>query len=168
MAYPLQALVLVADRRENAAAALVAAAEQEWRDACRAVERCQEEVKRYGRWRVEEEKRLFESIRETPVARKRLDEHNEAIRALRQREADLEQALVDAEADRDKKAAALAEAKDAHREALKEKQKIAEHRARWIEGEKVEALRSEEAELEESFRPAADSAEEMGPWENPA
>jgi hypothetical protein len=112
-------------------------------------------AKEYAAKRPAEEAALFEKIKNLVLERKRLDRYHDAIAALRQRELELFdlaekewQKVRDAEA-------ALAQAINAHKEAVRDVSKFEEHRNIWWTAEKRRLEEIQELEAEETAGTAA-------------
>jgi hypothetical protein len=112
-------------------------------------------AKEFAAKRPAEEAALFDKIKNLVLERKRLDRYHEEIAALRQRELELYdlaeqewQKVRDAEA-------ALAQAINAHKEAVRDVSKFEEHRNIWWTAEKRRLEEIQELEAEETASTAA-------------
>jgi hypothetical protein len=112
-------------------------------------------AKEYAAKRPAEEAALFEKIKNLVLERKRLDRYHDEIAALRQHELELFdlaeqewQKVRDAEA-------ALAQAINAHKEAVRDVSKFEEHRNIWWTAEKRRLEEIQELEAEETAGTAA-------------
>jgi len=149
MKYPLRPLLSVRVLREDNAAAEVAIAKRRVTEALHAVEKRKQELQDYLVWRVEEENRLFEEIRNRELESEEIDQHRETVRNLRVKDAEYEKRVSDAEQDVVRAREALARAEEAHRLAVKDRQKIDAHRELWQEEENKRIARAEESEMED-------------------
>ena len=103
----------------------------------------------YRAWRVKEENTLFSGFRNKRINIKKLDDFKLNIQFLREKEIDLKRKLSEAADARQEAAEALEEARRAYFAALREKQKIEEHKKAWAEAERKETERLEDKEMEE-------------------
>jgi hypothetical protein len=124
-------------------------------EATAKAEEADQAAKDYAARRPAEEAALFDKIKNLVLERKRLDRYHEEIAALRQRELELFdlaekewQKVRDAEA-------ALAQAINAHKEAMRDVSKFEEHRNIWWTAEKRRLEEIQELEAEETAGTAA-------------
>jgi hypothetical protein len=147
--YPLAPLMSARLYREDAAKRETLKAFYATREAQKIAKQARDELKRYQKWRPEEEKRLFEKIRGKVVPQSELDAHREDIQRLRTEEIEKEKKAAEA----DKAAAKALEHENAMRAAqivtIRDREKIMEHQRRWLDAERKREEAAEEKELEE-------------------
>lgn len=149
MKYPLKPLLSVRLLREENAAAAAVVAKRRVTEALQAVEKRKRELQDYLVWRVEEENRLFEEIRNRELESGEIEQHRETVRNLRVKDAEYEKRVSDAEQDVIRAREAQAKEEEAHRLAVKDRQKIDAHRELWQEEENKRLTRAEESEMED-------------------
>ena len=153
--YPLARLLALREHREKRAQAEVVKRRRLVEDARKKAEEAERVAKEFAERRPAEEAALFDKIRNQVLERARLDRYHEEIAALAARELEL---FDLAEQERAKVIAAekaLAEAVEAHREALREVSKFEEHRAIWWQAEQKRREDIQELEAEETAGLAA-------------
>lgn len=147
--YRLEGLLSARRVKEDRFAREARQATQAVVDAEAAEAAARDELERYRAWRPGEEKRLFEEVRGHILSQDELDRHRDDVDELKRRELRLEEALE--EAGQAVLAAKEEEARAKQRlaEAIKDRQKIEEHRQRWWREEQKRIEMAEEAELED-------------------
>ncbi|MBO4312447.1 MAG: YscO family type III secretion system apparatus protein [Desulfovibrionaceae bacterium] len=150
--YPLEMLLTVRRHREDAAANNVKRAESSLKAAEQLAETRRSELAQYQAWRSEETERRYEAIMGSRCTLKELDDFRAGLAALDAREAMKAEAAELAARDAEMMRGNLEKARAAARAAQKERAKIQAHKDIWTEGDKKEAERKEDLELEE-FRP---------------
>ena len=109
----------------------------------------QESLSDYIIWRNAEEARRYDSLTNTQLDVAGLDDFKHEILALRHKEASYEEALLEAEKNLKAADEALAKAREAHRKALGDLNKIEEHRKVWQVQQQKEEERKAEWEMED-------------------
>lgn len=153
--YPLAAMLSTRKIREDRAARESRQARAAVEEAKEAAAAAYEKWRAHREWRPGEERRLFESVRGEILSRTELDGHVGDIEALRAAELRLEEAYRAAE---QAVTAAEAEAEKArvrHAAAIRDREKIDEHRKLWQREEDKRLEMAEEAELEDFPSPGA-------------
>ncbi|MBG0775373.1 MAG: YscO family type III secretion system apparatus protein [Desulfovibrionaceae bacterium] len=158
--YALKDLLRVRNFRETTAANEVAACRRRLEEAERAIAARTRELAEYHGWRVNREGELFDGITGRMVHLNDLDDLKQKIALLREREAEHEQRVLDAESERDKRQGEVATAQERHRTAARDKAKIEEHRKIWLEEERKAAEFAADKELEDFRAPDRDALEE--------
>lgn len=151
--YPLAELVSVRALRETTASREVSVAQEALDEARVALLRAKEELEAYVAWRVEEEKLCYEKVMNQKIRLGDLESLKQEIRGLRERESDHRQAILDAEKQVGECEAALGEAKVAHHRAVRDLEKLEEHREIWDTEQALITARKEEDEMDD-FRVA--------------
>ena len=153
--YPLARLLALREHRVEMAKAEVSRRRRLLEEAKAKAEEADRVAKEFAERRPAEEAALFEKIRNQVLERKRLDRYHEEIAALAARELELfdlaEKEWVKVKAAED----ALAQAIQAHKEAVRDVSKFEEHRAIWWEAEKKRREEVQELEAEETASIAA-------------
>ena len=149
--YPLTDLVNIRDLREQEAAQQVSAARQRLEDAKAAVIQANEDWVSYHEWRIEEEKRSFARILEKEVSLQRLEEQKQEVHALRDKETEYREKILEAERQVVESESFLQEKLQEHRQAQHDLQKLHEHRELW-EAELVQVLSKKEEDEMDDFR----------------
>lgn len=140
--YELTDLLKVRELREDAASKEVTRA-QEKLESCEAyLERKKKELEDYKQWRPGEEDRLFAKIMKKEISQEKLNEVKAQVAILREKELVIEKEVEEAED-------ALEQAKENHRKAMRELEKIKEHKIHWTEEAKKEAEFLADKEMEE-------------------
>lgn len=153
--YPLARLLTLREHRVETAKAGVSRCRRLLEEARLKAEEAERVAEEFAARRPEEEKALFEKIRNQVLERKRLDRYHEEIAALAARELELfdlaekERAKVKTAED-DLRRAVLA-----HQEAVRDVNKFEEHRKIWWEAEKRRLEEIQELEAEETAATAA-------------
>lgn len=147
--YRLEALLSARKIKEDSAARVARAAGFAVTEAKDRLEEAKLEYERYRLWRPQEEEKRFVEIRTRVLPQTDLDDYRAGIEALRQKELELEDAIETAKQ-------AVLKAEEAEREAkrllvvaARDKEKIAEHRKRWLREELKRQAEAEEKEMED-------------------
>lgn len=147
--YELADLLKVRELREDSASKAVAQA-QEKLESCEAyLERKKKELEDYKLWRPGEEDRLFAKIMKKEISQEKLNEVKAQVAILREKELVIEKEVEEAEVAVKEAKEALEQAKENHRKAMRELEKIKEHKIHWTEEEKKEAEFLADKEMEE-------------------
>ena len=152
--YPLQDMVRVRTHREDQASQAVTRARRLLREAREAVQRQQEELAAYTAWRLAEEKRQLDSLLRRLLKLGEIADVRHAISLLRDREFELQDLLKQAEAAATKAEAHLEECRQRQVKAVRDLEKLVEHRKLWELDRARELELAEDLELEE-FTPGA-------------
>ncbi len=147
--YPLKDLLKVRKLREDKALEAVMAAQRKLEEALRYLEAQKEALRSYHQFRLQEENRLYSTIIGKTVARSRVDEVLAEIAHLRNEELMHEKRVSEAQKNLETAQKDLDLAKKAHRDSIKNRQKIEEHRDIWLEEFKKEQEFFLEKELED-------------------
>jgi Type III secretion protein YscO len=107
----------------------------------------------YIGWREGEERRLFKTLQDKLVPLVEIEKHNQKVGLLRDRDAQLEQAIQQAELNRKKAKQALQQAKALHNEAIKTVEKYSGLVSDQQQAQAKHAQLREELELEEFNSP---------------
>lgn len=145
----LDDLLTVKRRREDRAMAAVAEAKRSLERQQQLLETKSRELADYQAWRKEEAERLFEAVRHQQVARNRLERYRQDVALLQQRELQLQKELAAQERTVEAAEADLSRARAQRQEAHKEVVKFEEYQKQTSEEQALEAVRKEEAELED-------------------
>lgn len=155
--YPLKQLLAAREFRQEQAERATHAAMQEAENARQTAATAKETWQRYQVWRPGEEIRLFNLLRGQIVTQTELHNHQQQIQDLRQKERDLEQTWHEAEKavlTADQKVSAARIRQNA---AIRDANKIEQHRQRWQLAENRRIEENEALELEEfPYRPGED------------
>lgn len=152
--YPLQALLSVRHYREEAAQNALRLAERVLAQAREEVNRRQEELERYRRWRPEEEERRYAAILGKGLSSGQLADFRTALSELTQAEQQRVMDVTAAQKEVTQQEQAVSRARQAVAQARRDAAKIEAHRDIWRERDKRESERQEDLELEEFSSPA--------------
>ena len=147
--YRLEALLSARKAKEDRAAREARAAAFAVAEAKKKAEAAREELGRYRLWRPEEEERRFAAIREQVLSQTELDRFRYDLEALRARESELEETAEAAERAVDEAEQEERKAKQRLVAAAKDREKIEEHRERWLREELKRQEAAEEKEMED-------------------
>lgn len=154
MAYLLQDLVRVRELREDRASKALTVARRRTREAEQALEDRRRELAEYREWRLQEEERLVQSIMLKKVKLGEITDLRLEIIGLRERELEFTDRVHRAEADLTKAREEEEAARQAHKKATQELEKLLGHREEWEQEQSREAERAADLELEEFTMPA--------------
>ncbi len=149
MKYPLQDLLRVRNIREDNAANELARRRTEVEAAEKIVEQRKQELKEYTEWRIRREEELYQEIIEKKVQLKELDDLKQSIGLLREKEFVYEDRIREAERLLREAQEALEQAHEEYRAAVKNRQKIDEHKSIWAQEEAKIDEANQEKELED-------------------
>ncbi len=164
MSYALQDLVRVREHREEQASEAVARARRLLREAEAALVQAQTNLAEYAAWRIEEEQRMLDGLMRRVLRLGELNDTRQDIALLREREFDFIDKVKQAEAAVAKAEAHLDECRQRHAKAVRDLEKLVEHRAQWQHERTLEMERTEDLELED-FSPRAASSAIGDPYE---
>jgi hypothetical protein len=149
MKYILDDLMTIRDHREKEALSRILKARKILEDAKRSAEEKTEELISFARWRVNEEKRLFDEIKNTIQRRCYLDYFLQSVDELKEKQNILKKQLIRAKQ-------CIAQAEDEVQKANKvyamrhrEKKKLQEHKQKWRQRMMMIELQNEENNLDE-------------------
>jgi type III secretion protein O len=151
--YLLQDLVRVRQHREEQASEAVARAVRLLKEAQAALTEAQQNLADYTVWRVQEERRKLDSVMRRVLKLGELSDVRQEIALLREREFEFVDKVTQAEAAVVKAEAHLDECRQRHAQAVRELEKLLEHRALWQRERALEQERAEDAELEDFSSP---------------
>jgi hypothetical protein len=147
--YPLQDLLRLRKLREDDASNAVTRARKAVRDAEDALEAQKKALEDYRIYRVKEEDRLYEQIILKQIHLTDLDDVKQAIGWLRERELMEIKKVADAESVVQKANEAVVDAQKVYQQAVRDTQKIEEHKALAMAEWQKEQERNADLELEE-------------------
>jgi flagellar biosynthesis chaperone FliJ len=151
--YPLQDMVFVREHREEKASVAVQTARRVVREAERALAEKEQALAEFSAWRIAEEERLIQSIMRRPVKLGDINDMRLEIATLRERELDYIDQVRKAEGELDRAREALEKARQAHRQAQQDLEKLIEHRTEWQRDQQEESERLADLELEDFIGP---------------
>jgi hypothetical protein len=162
--YTLQELLRVREFRETSRANEMKVKKARLNDAERMVAIKKEELSEYRIWRVQKEDSLYEEVQGSYISLKDLDNLKLKVSLLREKEALLDNNLVEAEKARETVREEFQRARNAYHHAVREKRKIEEHKKIWLEEMAREEERATDKEMEEFQRRMIhpDMEEEIG------
>lgn len=157
--YPLSDLLRVRLLREDKAMELLLVARKKVEEAFVFLNQKKDELSKYRVFRVNEENRLYDTIMGKKVPRTRVDEIKAEVAALQAEELAYEKRVIEAEASLEAAEKNLAQAQDFYQQAVRNRQKIEEHRTIWLEEDRkirefllekeLEDFRRRESEFED-------------------
>ena len=149
MPYVLQPMIRIRQRREDAAGALLVAARVEGRAAAKALEERKEELAEYERTKEERRDRVYDAVMGRPCTMDDLDKAREGVARIDEEGILKADNVARAEGALHEKQEASAAAQSALNLAIKNRMKIEEHRAAWVEEDRLDQERHAEFELED-------------------
>ncbi len=152
-AYLLQDLVRVRQHREEQAGQAVARARRALKEAKDALTQAEKNLTDYAAWRVQEEKRKLDALMRRILKLGELSDVRQEIALLREREFEFVDLVQQAESALAKAETHLEECRQKHAQAVRELEKLIEHRTLWQRERLLEQERSEDLELEEFSGP---------------
>jgi hypothetical protein len=147
--YLLQDLVRVRQHREEQASEAVARARRLLKDAQARLTQAQKDLADYTVWRVQEERRRLDALMRRVLKLGELSDARQDIALLREREFEFVDQVTQAEAAVTKAETHLDECRQRHAQAVRDLEKLLEHRTLWQRERAQEMERAEDIELEE-------------------
>ncbi|CAM2005076.1 type III secretion system stalk subunit SctO [Acanthopleuribacter pedis] len=147
--YVLQDLLNIRNMREDEAQQGITVAKYKVEEAARAIQDKIKEKEEYVAWRLKREIELYDGIKGKKVKLRDLDDLKERIFMLRQRDLAFEKAIEDAKRAKVDAEKAVEVAIQKHKAAIKERQKIDEHKKIWLEEKLAEENDKQEKEAED-------------------
>lgn len=151
--YDLEDLVRVRQHREEQASEAVTKARRALRDAEAAHLQAQTALADYTVWRVMEERRRMDGLMQRVLKLGEISDARAEIALLREREFEFVDRVKQAEAAVAKAEDHLQTCRSKHTLAVRELEKLLEHKMSWQREEALEMERVEETELEDFSRP---------------
>ena len=155
-AYPLQDMVRVREHREDQATQAVTRAQRQLKEARAALERKQQELVDYTAWRLAEEKRLLDSLMRRQLKLGEISDVRATIGTFRDRELELKDEVVQHEKAVAKAETHLEECRQRQIQAVRDLEKLVEHRSIWQRARSLEQEIAEDLELEDFSGPRGD------------
>ena len=149
MPYLLQPMIRIRQRREDAAGAALVAARVEERAAAKTLEERREELAEYERTKEERRDRVYDAVMGRPCSMDDLDKAREGVARIDEEGVLKADNVARAEGVLHEKEKASAAAQGALNLAIKNRMKIEEHRAAWVEEDLKEQERIADFELED-------------------
>ena len=149
MPYVLQPMIRIRQRREDAAGVALVAARTEERAAAKTLEERKEELAEYERTKEERRDRVYAAVMGRPCTMEELDMAREGVSRIDEEGALRADNVARAEGFLHEKEAASAAAQSALNLAIKNRMKIEEHRAAWVQEDLLDQERHAEFELED-------------------
>ena len=149
MPYLLQPMIRIRQRREDAAGAALVVARTEERAAAKTLEERKEELAEYERTKEERRDRVYAAVMGRPCSMEELDMAREGVSRIDEEGILKADNVARAEGVLHEKEEASAAAQSALNLAIKNRMKIEEHRAAWVEEDRREQERNAEFELED-------------------
>ncbi|MCH2204077.1 MAG: type III secretion protein [Fuerstiella sp.] len=166
MKYVLQDLLQVRQFREDGAATAVTRQRLRVDEAQKTVEDRRRELAEYTQWRIAQEKKLYDDIIDHRVQMKDLDDLKLKIQSLRDRELTFQDSIRLAEQELVNEQKKLLDSQHAHREAVKNREKLEEHKGMWLVEVEREVENGMEKELEDFHSKTPDFDEEVDEYED--
>ena len=142
-------MIRIRQRREDAAGAALVVARTEERAAAKALEERKEELAEYERTKEERRDRVYDAVMGRPCTMDDLDKAREGVARIDEEGILKADNVARAEGALHEKEAASAAAQSALNLAIKNRMKIEEHRAAWVEEDRLDQERHAEFELED-------------------
>ena len=149
MPYVLQPMIRIRQRREDAAGAALVVARTEERAAAKTLEERKEELAEYERTKEERRDRVYDAVMGRPCTMEDLDKAREGVARIDEEGILKADNVARAEGTLHEKQEASAAAQSALNLAIKNRMKIEEHRAAWVEEDRLDQERHAEFELED-------------------
>lgn len=147
--YVLQDLLNIRNMREDEAHQAIQVAKYKVEEAIKLIEQKIKEKEDYVAWRLKREIELYDGIKGKKVKLQDLDDLKNRIFMLRQRDLAFEKAIEDAKQAKIEAEKKVEEAIQKHKAAVKERQKIEEHKKIWLDEKLAEENEKEEKEAED-------------------
>lgn len=154
--YPLQDMVRVREHREDQATQAVTKAQRQLKEARAALDRKQQELVDYTVWRIAEENRLLDSLMRRPLKLGEISDVRATIGTFRDRELELKDEVVQHEKTVARAEAHLEECRLRQVTAVRDLEKLVEHRTIWQRARALEQEVAEDLELEDFSGPRGD------------
>jgi type III secretion protein O len=145
----LKDLLKIKQHRETNAENAVARQRRLLEERIADVQRAREEAARFHTERVRREQALFDDLKGRTVGLRDLEDMKRAVSALREKEASMEARIIDAQNQVEKEEQRLEEARQEHRDTMREVAKFKELLEAHVAAEGKEQARKEENETEE-------------------
>ena len=142
-------MIRIRQRREDAAGAALVVARAEERAAAKTLEERKEELAEFERTKEERRDRVYAAVMGRPCSMEELDMAREGVSRIDEEGILKADNVARAEGVLREKEAASAAAQSALNLAIKNRMKIEEHRAAWVEEDRKEQERVVEFELED-------------------
>ena len=142
-------MIRIRQRREDAAGAALVVARTEERAAAKTLEERKEELAEYERTKEERRDRVYDAVMGRPCTMDDLDKAREGVARIDEEGILKADNVARAEGALHEKEAASAAAQSALNLAIKNRMKIEEHRAAWVEEDRLDQERHAEFELED-------------------
>jgi flagellar biosynthesis chaperone FliJ len=155
-AYPLQDMVRVREHREDQATQAVTKAQRQLKEARAALERKEQELVDYTAWRRAEEDRLLDSLMRRMLKLGEISDVRATIGTFRDRELELKDEVVQHEKAVAQAEAHLEECRQRQVKAVRDLEKLVEHRTIWQRARALEQEMAEDLELEDFSGPRGD------------
>jgi len=149
MAYALQSMLKIRTMREDRASAELSAARQAVRQAAQSLEERKAELRDFEETKEERRDKIYSAIIGHKVSMDDIDLAVEGVARIDEEGALKADNVLLAEAELRKKEEAAEEARENFVRASKERMKITEHKAVWLEEEARESEHHQETELED-------------------
>lgn len=133
MKYPLEDLLRVRNFREDNAANELTKRRREVEQAEELVQQRKQELADYIQWRIKREEELYNQVMQKPVQLKDLDDLKQDIQLLREKEHLYEDRIREAEKALADARQALEDAHAQYQAAVRDRQKIDEHKDLWAQ-----------------------------------
>lgn len=133
MKYPLEDLLRVRNFREDNAANELTKRRREVEQAEELVQQRKQELADYIQWRIKREEELYNVVMQKPVQLKDLDDLKQDIQLLREKEHLYEDRIREAEKALADARQALDDANAQYQAAVRDRQKIDEHKDLWAQ-----------------------------------
>jgi DNA repair exonuclease SbcCD ATPase subunit len=155
--YQLEDLVRVRQHREEQASEAMVRARRRLKEAQDAHLQAQKDLAEYTVWRVMEERRKLDGLMQRVLKLGEISDVRAEIALLREREFEFVDRVKKAEAAVSKAEEHLQDCRAKHAQAVRELEKLLEHKTTWQREDAVETERAEEAELEDFSGPQGGS-----------
>lgn len=149
MIYILDDLMTIREHREKLALSRILHTKKVFEDAKREAEETSKELVYYARWRVKEENRLFDEIKNKLQKRNDLDCFRESIEELKEKQKKMEAQLDLAEQRVSKAQEDVKKANTRYAMCHRDKKKLEEHKTKWRQRMIMIEQRNEENNLDE-------------------
>ena len=159
--YPLEDLLRVRNFREDNAANELTRRRRAVEQAEQLVQQRKRELEEYIQWRINREEELYREVMQKPVQLKALDDLKQDIQLLREKEHLYEERIREAEKAVVQAKEALDQAQADYQAAVRDRQKIDEHKGIWAQETAKINEANQEKELEDfRVRPADEDMNE--------
>ena len=149
MKYALEDLLRVRRFREDKAAAEVVESREQLADAESQLEQRRQELQDHLQWRLRREEELYQEIMQREVHLKDLEDVKSRVQVMRDKDQSYQEKVITAKKKVDDAQRQLDTAREAHLLAVRNREKLDEHKSMWLDESHQELEAKAETEMED-------------------